>query len=187
MSPRKKHAAPPVTVQRGKDHVMIVPKNTLKARAVVMGDGPPVLDETAIRRAEQALKALSHQFDGWMEEAARNLASLRATVLEKGFGDGRMAAFHRAAHDIRGQATTLGFPLASRVGASLCLMLEELPAEKLGAQPFVTLIDQHVDAIRAITREGVTKAKHPVGEALSAELEMLAERMVANAKGAVLN
>jgi chemotaxis protein histidine kinase CheA len=187
MSARKKHAAPPVTVARGKDHELITPKNMLKARAVVMGDGPPVLDETAIRRAEQALKALSIQFDGWMEEAARNLGTLRAATIEKGFGDGRLSAFHRAAHDIRGQATTLGFPLASRVGASLCLMLEELAAEQLAAAPFTILIDQHVDAIRAITREGVTKAQHPVGEALSAELEMLAERMVANAKGAVLN
>jgi HPt (histidine-containing phosphotransfer) domain-containing protein len=126
------------------------------------------------------------QFDGWMEEAAGKLGELRAATLSKGFGEGRFATFHRAAHDIRGQATTLGFPFASRVAASLCLLLEDLPAEKLKAPPFDRLIDQHVDAIRAITREGVAKAKHPVGEALTAELEMLGERLRANANGAVL-
>jgi HPt (histidine-containing phosphotransfer) domain-containing protein len=187
MTPRKKQAAPPASITKGKDHMVITPRNTLKARAVVMTDGPPTLDETAIRRAEQALKALSHQFDDWMEEAAANLSALRETVVAQGFGEGRLSAFHRAAHDIRGQATTLGFPLASRVGASLCLILEELPAEKLSVPPFAALISQHVDAIRAITREGVMKAEHPVGERLAQELEMLAERMIANALGARLN
>jgi HPt (histidine-containing phosphotransfer) domain-containing protein len=186
MSPRKKHAAPSVTMERGKDHVVIIPRNTLKARAVVMHEGPPVLDETAVRRAEQALKALSVQFNGWMEDAVGKLAALRDETLSSGFGEGRLGAFHRAAHDIRGQATTLGFPLASRVGSSLCQILEGLPPARLAASPFAMLIDQHVDAIRAITREGVTRAVHPVGETLTQELEMMSERLLANANGAVL-
>jgi HPt (histidine-containing phosphotransfer) domain-containing protein len=186
MSLKKKSVAPPVSVERGKDHMVIMPKNVLKQRAVVTHSGPPILDDTAIRRAEQALKALSVQYDGWMEEAADKLGELRAATVAEGFAGGRFAAFHRAAHDIRGQATTLGFPLASRVAGSLCLLLEELPHARLQAAPFPMLIDQHVDAIRAITREGVTKAKNPVGEALTAELEMVGEHLLANARGAVL-
>jgi hypothetical protein len=177
MLSRKNKTAPPITEQHGKDHTVIHPKNLLKARAVVMHEGPPVLDETAVRRAEQALQALSVQFNGWMEDAVRQLAALRAGTLEKGFGEGRLGAFHRAAHDIRGQATTLGFPLASRVGASLCVVLEEVPPANLGKPPYIGLIDQHVDAIRAITREGVTKTPNPIGKILTQELEALSERL----------
>jgi hypothetical protein len=170
-------------VETGKDHQVIHPRNTLKQRAGVTradGDG---LDEDAIRRAEQALKALSVQFDGWMEEAARKLGTRWADVERAGTGDGRLAALHRDAHDIRGQATTLGFPLASRVGASLCLILEEAPVASLAEEPVRRLIGQHVDAIRAITREGVAKASNPIGGVLASELETIAEGLVASLNG----
>ncbi|MGL4241039.1 MAG: hypothetical protein ACRCTI_08010 [Beijerinckiaceae bacterium] len=186
MSARRTNA-PPVTVKKGKDHVVIEPKNMLKRRAVVMHDGPDGLDETAIRRAEQALQALSGQFNGWMEEAVRKLSDKWQEMLAEGPGAGRLAAFHRDAHDIRGQATTLGFPLASRVGASLCYILEEAPQQRIGEPAVRALIGQHVDAIRAITREGVMKAQHPIGAKLTEELELLGQRIVAGLNGASLH
>jgi HPt (histidine-containing phosphotransfer) domain-containing protein len=187
MNARKNPTAPPVTIERGRDHEVIHPKNLLKRRAVVANDGPFGIDETAIRRAEQALKALAPQFNGWMEEAARKLADRWADVHGKGYGEGRLSALHRDAHDIRGQATTLGFPLCARVGASLCLILEALPPERLAEDAVSTLISQHVDAVRAITREGVTKSTSPIGERLAEELEMVATHMVAVVHGAKLH
>ncbi len=187
MSARKGKATPPVKVERRLDHEVIHPANLLRKRAVVMHDGPPVLDETAIRRAEQALQALAPQFNGWMEDAARKLTEAWIAIGKQGPGDGRLSALYRGAHDIKGQATTLGFPLASRVGASLCLILDGAPAERLGDETVLLLIGQHVDAIRAITREGVMKAPHPVGDKLASELELVAEQMVAAMNGARLH
>jgi HPt (histidine-containing phosphotransfer) domain-containing protein len=187
MSPRKNAAAPPVKVQRGLDHEVIHPVNLLRKRAVVMHDGPHVLDETAIRRAEQALKALAPEFNGWMEDAVRKLLDAWAAIGKNGLGEGRLGALHRDAHDIKGQATTLGFPLASRVGASLCLIIEGTPRERLSDKAVMLLMGQHVDAIRAITREGISKAAHPVGDKLAAELELVAEHMVAAMNGAKLH
>ncbi len=180
MSPKKRNTAPTVKIERGTDHVVIHPRNVLRAKAAIALDGQPSLDETAIRRAEQALRALSINFNGWMEEAARGLGEARDTVREKGTGAGRAAALHRAAHDIRGQATTLGFPLASRVGASLCRLLEDCHPDAIHGGHLTPLIDQHVDAVRAIVREGVTKAKLRTGEALAAELEAITEHLLAN-------
>lgn len=178
---------PAVTVERGKDHHVIHPKNTLRRRAVVRHDGPDGLDETAIRRAEQALQALSGQFNGWMEEAVRKLSEKWQDVLAQGPANGRLTAFHRDAHDIRGQATTLGFPLASRVAASLCHIIEESPQHRLGEPAVRALIGQHVDAIRAITREGVTKSQHPIGAKLTDELELVGQQLVASLNGARLH
>jgi hypothetical protein len=178
MTPRKSNT-PLVTVERGSDHVVIHPRNVLKAKAAMALNGKPSLDESAIRRAEQALKSLSANFNGWMEEAVGKLAEARTTVREKGSGEGRSAALHRAAHDIRGQATTFGFPLASRVGASLCRILEDCPAAMIHGGPLTPLVDQHVDAIRAIVREGVTQAKLRTGETLTVELEAITEGLLA--------
>jgi HPt (histidine-containing phosphotransfer) domain-containing protein len=183
MATRNNPKAPPVTVTRSHDHELIQPANLLKRRAAVLTDGPAGIDETAIRRAEQALKALAPQFNGWMEDAARKLHDRWTSTRDEGFGDGRLAAFHRDAHDIRGQATTLGFPLCSRVAESLCMLLEEAPAERLDDGPMRLLVDQHVDAIRAITREGVTQAADPIGGKLADELEQVAAHTVAMLKG----
>jgi len=173
----KKRNGPPVTVEQGSDHVVIRPKNLLKAKAVVMLDGKTSFDEDAIRRAEQALKALSINFNAWMEDASRALGAARQTMRDSGPLGGRAAALHRAAHDIRGQAATLGFPLAARVAASLCRLLEDAPQNKLQDVLFSALVDQHVDAIRAIVREGVSQSKVRTGEALAAELEAITERL----------
>jgi chemotaxis protein histidine kinase CheA len=182
-SAKRKTNTPPVRIERSMDHEVIHPKNLLKIKAVVMSDGPNRLDETAIRRAEQALKALSVNFNGWMEGACRALVEARNSVATLGGAEGRAEMLHRCAHDIRGQATMLGFPLASRVGASLCLLLEHTPAGEMKSESLTTLVNQHVDAINAITREGVTKAKEPIGEMLTRELEAITERLVADYNG----
>ena len=184
---KKNKSAPPVTIQKGMDHVVIHPRNLLKAKAVIMLDGPARLDETAIRRAEQALQALSTNFNGWMEDACLILCNARDDVRQHGVGDGRAATLHRAAHDIRGQATILGFPLAARVGASLCLLLENGSKAALQEGPLALLVGQHIDAIVAITREGVTKANQRTGEILAVELEAVTEKLVAFLKGATLH
>lgn len=178
-----KKPAPATRIEHGKDHAVIHPQNLLRAKAVMIHDGPHVLDETAIRRAEIALQGLSSNFNGWMEEACRTLVIAHAATKGATAEKASAGAFHRAAHDIRGHGTTLGFPLATRVAASLCLLLENLPDAVANSPAVSTLADQHVDAIRAITREGIDKSKHRIGETLATELEAITERLVARFNG----
>jgi len=176
---RKKKSAPAVKVERAADHTVITPRNVLKAKAAVMIDRSAGIEETAVRRAEQALKALSVNFNVWMEESLRKLSDSRDRLRRTPPPAGAHAALHRAAHDIRGQASMLGFPLAARVGASLCRIIEESKPAALHEGLMATLVDQHVDAIRAIVREGVSKSKERVGEALAVELETITDRLLA--------
>jgi chemotaxis protein histidine kinase CheA len=60
----------------------------------------------------------------------------------------------RAAHDIKGEAETFGFPYAGHVADSLCRLIEHSP--DLTRIP-IALVDQHVDAVRAIIREAQSK------------------------------
>jgi chemotaxis protein histidine kinase CheA len=161
-------------VEKHGDHEIIVPRNTLKAKAVVMHDGAPGLDESAILRAEKALVALSRNFGGWMEESCDMLARAYGAQAEDPSAAAHFDTLYRAAHDIKGQAETLGFPLAGRVASSLCMLMEvngqplRLTAEEQ------ELMGQHVEAIRAITREGISKPDHRIGGTLATELEKAA-------------
>jgi HPt (histidine-containing phosphotransfer) domain-containing protein len=59
------------------------------------------------------------------------------------------ALFH-AAHDIKGEAATFGYPALASAADSLCRLIEHTPDIARIPQE---LVDQHVDAVRAIYRE----------------------------------
>ena len=59
------------------------------------------------------------------------------------------ALFH-AAHDIKGEAATFGYPAVASAADSLCRLIEHTP--DVTHIP-IKLVDQHVDAVRAIYRE----------------------------------
>ena len=75
----------------------------------------------------------------------------RATPSRRpGITPGNRDVLFRAAHDIKGQAATFGFPQVAPVADSLCRLIEHMP--DIARMP-LRLVDQHVDAIRAITHK----------------------------------
>jgi len=136
-----------VAVSTFADHEMIVPPNKLK-KAVVKHRGPGIDDP--VSRAEQALADLSSEFSQWMEIECRRLDAARNRAKHSGLTDKNREELFRAAHDIKGQAATFGFPLIAPVAESLCRLIEHTPEP--GRIP-LTLIDQHVDGIRAIAHK----------------------------------
>src|SRR5262249_51708372 len=73
----------------------------------------------------------------------------------------------RAAHDIKGQAVTFGFPLVAEVASGLCRLIEETRDPR---RIPLALIDQHVDAVRAIMREHARPHADAVAEKLTRTL-----------------
>ena len=82
----------------------------------------------------------------WMESECARLDAARHAVAA-GFTDKTRDELFRAAHDIKGEAATFGFPLIEPVAASLCRLIEHSPDV---ARIPLMLIDQHVDGIIAI-------------------------------------
>lgn len=157
-SKRSDRGAPP-KVTAFEDHQVIVPPNTLR-RAVVAGAAG---GEDPVARAEQALAALSHEFADWMNAECARLDAARRDMRQTVFDREARDALFRAAHDIKGHAATFGFPLAAPAADSLCRLIEETPGEQA---PPLALIEQHVDAVRAIVREHAS----PYAERMAAEL-----------------
>jgi chemotaxis protein histidine kinase CheA len=142
---------------------IFTPPNLLKAK--VGGSGGGGIDMAAVARAEKAFGSLQSEFTDWIAEDVKRLAECRE-VFAKAPGKDTRDAFYRAAHDMRGQALTFGYPLAARIAVSLCKLLE---AENPRAM--IPLAEAHVDAIRIIVRDKLKENANQVAEHLAKELE----------------
>jgi chemotaxis protein histidine kinase CheA len=128
------------------DYEVITPPHELRRAVAPAGD---VADDP-VGRAEAALAELSSEFAGWMDSECDRLEAARQDVKRDGFTQKTHEILFRAAHDIKGEAGTFGFPAVAGVAESLCRLVEHTP--DMQRIP-LTLVDQHVDAIRAVVRE----------------------------------
>ena len=128
------------------DHEVITPPHHLRKAVTAAADG----DDDPVARAEAALAQLSGEFSAWMHAECERLEAARQNVARAGFTEKTHDELFRAAHDIKGEAATFGFPGLTGVADSLCRLLEHTPEP---ARVPLALVDQHVDALRAIARE----------------------------------
>ncbi len=128
------------------DHEVITPPHELR-KAVGAATGTA---DDPVARAEAALAELSSEFGNWMEAECARLEAARQVVRQEGFNEKTHEKLFHAAHDIKGEAQTFGYPAVAGVANSLCRLLEHTP--EMSRIP-IGLVDQHVDAVRAITRE----------------------------------
>lgn len=128
---------------------------------------PKAGDPDPVAMAEAAMQEMSGKFSGWMHSEAETLVSALEAAEMVDFADECRATLFARSHDIKGQATTLGFPAAGRVAASLCNLLDTVKnANRLPQE----LIRQHVLAIKAIARESQQNEANPVADKLADRL-----------------
>ena len=145
------------------DHEIIKPMNKL-AKAIARVSLP---DDDPVARAEAAIAQLSSEFSDWMSAECERLHAARCALKERGFSKESVSELFHAAHDIRGDAATLGYAHTAPIAESLCRIIDYAPAHD---RIPLTLVDQHVDAIRAIVREYARPDIADVVRALSARL-----------------
>jgi len=153
------------------DHEVITPPNRLQ-KAVALAK-PAGFDPVA--RAEEALGNLAGEFSVWMNRECEQLDAARQQVKAQGFAEKTRGALFRAAHDIKGEAATFGFPLVAPPADSLCRLIEHTPDM---ARIPVELIDQHVDAIRAIVRESARPDIADIAHALTRRLREVTDELL---------
>jgi hypothetical protein len=141
---------------------IFMPPNMLKAK---VGGTAAGLDMGALKRAEQAMTELKTEFSGWINADVEKLVARRDTFARNSTKEAR-DHLYRAGLDLKGQALTFEFPLAARVAASLCRLLD---TDRVAVS--LPLVDAHVGAIRVIVRDGVKNATEGTAAILAAELE----------------
>ena len=123
------------------DHHVITQPNPL--RNVLLRVPESDLDDP-VGRAEKALAGLSGEFKNWMTIEADRLSAAHAAILGDGFTSDNREELFRAAHDIKGDAATFGFPSAGAAAESLCRIIEHAPdLDHIPAE----LITHHINAI----------------------------------------
>lgn len=134
------------------------------------------IDPAVVARAERALAAMG---ESYRRSALDDVASLRAAV-DAGRADpdapGALLRARDVAHNIRGQGSSFGYPLVTRIGSSLYRLLQG----RLNlALPDFSVLDAHVVALHTtlaarVTGDGDAAAQHRAGE-----LEAMAQRLMA--------
>jgi HPt (histidine-containing phosphotransfer) domain-containing protein len=157
------------------DHHVITQPNPL--RKVLRRVGEKDLDDP-VARAEKALAGLSGEFKDWMVVETDRLAAAHAAILKSGFTDSAREELFRAAHDIKGDAATFGYPSAGAVADSLCRIIEHAP--DLDDVPS-NLIAHHINAIEAIVRERTKLDTVSTASELSRQLRGVADEFLAQA------
>src|SRR5438552_10614360 len=157
------------------DHHVITQPNPLRKvlRRVPESD----LDDP-VARAEKALAGLSGEFKNWMAIEADRLSAAHAAILMEGFNDATREELFRAAHDIKGDAATFGYPSAGAAAESLCRIVEHAP--ELDKVPS-DLIAHHINAIQAIVRERTKLDTVSMASELSRRLRGVADRYLMHA------
>jgi HPt (histidine-containing phosphotransfer) domain-containing protein len=176
------------------DHEVIVPENKLRAAlaqgsaavaqaSAVLAQGSAAVAQAShdddrddgddpVIRAEKALAALSSEFGSWMDSECERLDDARRDIVSNGFTDSNKEALFRAAHDIKGEAATFGYPAVALAAESLCRLIEHAPdtGRITGA-----LVEQHVNAVRAIYREYGHSDAQKLATTLTKRLRELAD------------
>jgi HPt (histidine-containing phosphotransfer) domain-containing protein len=155
------------------DHEVITPPNKLR-KALMRAS---TSDDDPVARAEQALAQLSTEFSDWMDSECERLDAARREVKAKGFNTLTRDALFHAAHDIKGEAATFGYPTVASPADSLCRLIEH--SADLDRIP-LALVDQHVDAVRAIVRENARPDIDAMALALTQRLREVTDEFLAH-------
>jgi HPt (histidine-containing phosphotransfer) domain-containing protein len=154
------------------DHEIITP-DTRKLRKLLRPALPG--EEDPVARAEEALVTISGDFSEWMLDECARLDAARRKVRDMGLSKQTRQELFLAAHDVKGDSGTLGYPEVAAAADSLCRLLEHTPdVTKIP----LAIVDQHVDAVRAIVREHQRPDVAAMAAALTTKLRAVTDEFL---------
>ena len=155
-------------------HVIVQPNPLLTVLRRVGADDP----DDPVARAEEALQGLSGEFKNWMTIEADRLSAAWEAISRTGFSEATRGELFRAAHDIKGDAATFGFPSAGAAANSLCRVIEHAP--DLAKVP-TELIMHHINAVQAIVRQRTKLDTVAMASELTRRLRSITDEFLTNA------
>ena len=162
-----------IEVKKFADHHVIIQPNPLRT---VLRRVPEEDMDDPVARAEKALADLSGEFKNWMVIECDRLAAAHAAILKDGFTKATGEELFRAAHDIKGDAATFGFPSAATAAESLCRVIEHAPdIAKVPSE----LIAHHINAIQAIVSQRTKLDTISMANELSSRLRGVTDEYLA--------
>lgn len=149
--------------------VEFIEPTPLAGKVPSMG-GPKPAD--ALRRAEDVVTKVAGEFEGILAEELSDLDVLMTEYKADPNPDTLNRLFRRV-HNLRGQGTTLGFPLITRIGTSFCGYVIERDQSKPINQD---LIEKHLQALHIVLKEKRANEGDTVALKVAEALEQLVQQ-----------
>lgn len=116
---------------------------------LVAESAPPADPAEMESQAEEALDALTEEFEGWMRNDLEKMRDAWRVAQKPHANADDYRTLYTCAHNIRGAATSYGYPAVSRLCGSLCDLLGGTRPGENSA-----LINLHIEACRAAVSAG---------------------------------
>jgi chemotaxis protein histidine kinase CheA len=125
---------------------------------------------TSLARAEKAVANLAQDYAAWaLADVAKARAALAAATGDAAGRGQHVEALFRIGHDLKGQGSSFGFPLVTKIGHSLCALTRDR-ARRYESR-HLDLAKAHLDALELILTKGIKGEGGKVGAELVARLE----------------
>jgi len=131
------------------------------------------INADTIRRAEEAVGKLADQYRGWVRGDIDKLRECMEAA--KYGGEARNGAYkqiRQIAHDMRGQGTTFGYPLITRIAQSISQVIKQGAPD---AESDAVLSD-HIDAVARVIGQDAADAGSDAAKEIISSLEALIGR-----------
>jgi chemotaxis protein histidine kinase CheA len=161
------------------DHTVIVPPHRLKSVITHTSEQSDYAMDV-VARAEATLAEIKHEFKAWMITECEALEAARNDMRSQGPSAPALQKVYLAAHEIKGHAAVLGFPLAGRIAGILYRLLTYTPDPQLVP---LAVIDSHVDAIRAVVREQIHTMNDKTGKEIFERRAVIVENFLSHELG----
>lgn len=149
-----------------------LPADTAPPEPVFVAD-----PQEMVTQAEEALDALTEEFEGWMRNDLEKMRDAWRVAQKPEADADDYRTLYTCAHNIRGAATSYGYPAVSRLCGSLCELLSGTRPGENSA-----LINLHIEACRAAVAAGPQgEGSESVADAVCEALERRVALKVGNA------
>ncbi len=157
-----------------KDMILIPAQTSLRQRAVMTGSSSSAFRQ-AIKAAEAAIEDLSVEFDDWINEDVDKMVNICNLIAKEGWNKENSDKLFIVTHDLKGQATTLGYPVITEICNTLCHMLEKIPdTSRISVQVVITF----AESIRTIIGQCQKNEENPKANAISSGLRQMAMKII---------
>lgn len=114
---------------------------------------------------------LQEHYLDWTAQSLTEMRALQSKLPTRQESAGEIThAMHRIVHDLKGMGGSFGYPLMSRIGASLCAYLSGLPADDYPAEDVVAA---HLRAMEVVLGNRIAGDGGDAGNRLVSHLTSL--------------
>jgi hypothetical protein len=125
--------------------------------------------EAVLARAQAAVAELAKNYGpSTIADLDRSAALLKAAREDAGTRAASIKDLYGIAHNIKGQGSSFGYPLVTRIGHSLCNLVRQ---EREFSDADLGVMQAHLDALRLILAKDIKGEGGEVGNKLAARLE----------------